>query len=170
MNVTFEKKIHVAPRKKVEEKHRRVTVCPSCREVHYKNLWYAPDSRLALLIDEKKDKVLYHTCPACEMQKEGLYEGVLYIRNIPSRLYNQVISAVLHEAVRDYTENPQHRLLDFYDIEGGYKVTASSAAMVHRIGKKLKAEFDSCEMHSAYQHEPYPLQVTKLVFVDSAYF
>jgi len=163
MNVTTEKKRI----KKTNKKPTKcVSVCLDCKNVHYKNIWYAPDSRLALLLDEKKDTIRYRLCPACEMEKEGHYEGVLYIKNIPSDLYDHVISAVLHEAVKDYVENPQHRLLDFYDTEDGYKVTTTAATMVCRIGEKLKSEFSPCVMHSAYQHEPFSMQVTKLTFLN----
>ncbi len=169
MNVTFEKRNRVSRQKRLEQS-RRLNQCPLCRDVQYKNLWYAPDSRLAQLIDVHHDKISTRLCPACDMQNRGVYEGVLDIKHIPEREYDHVVSIILHEAMRDYGDNPQHRLLDFYDHEEGYMVTATSAAMIYRIGQKIKSEFKSCEMQSQYQHEPYPLQMTRIAFAPNESF
>lgn len=86
----------------VRDRYKQMNICPSCKEVKYKGVWYAPDSKLALMIDTKKDFFSRHVCPACQMQKKGLCEGVLYVKDIPKELYDQVISTIFQEAVSDY--------------------------------------------------------------------
>lgn len=167
MNLTFEKTKAGHVRTKIAERSKRITVCPECKDVQYKNFWYAPDSRFALLLDNKKDTFTFHTCPACEMQHAGLFEGVLYIKDIPKKLQQTVVSVVLTVAKHDYDENPQHRIVELSEIIDGYKVTTTSAVMAARIGEKIQSLFGACSLHSVYQCDPHPVQVTKVVFVPS---
>lgn len=142
-----------------------IRCCTYCNNLHYKNVWYAPNSRFALLIDESKDSLFYSICPACEMQRDGKYEGVLYLRDVPKELDDKVMSLILQEAEQDYLENPQHRVLEFSNILDGHKITANSAKMVQRISEKIQEVFGPCELRSTYKQNPHPLQIAKITFV-----
>lgn len=153
----------------VDQKSERITSCPHCRDVHYKGIWYAPDSKLALFLDEDKDTIYSRTCPACQMQKEGRYESVLYVKDIPGSLIGDVVTTILNEAQRIHIENPQNRLLEFSEIIDGFRITTTSAAMVGRIGKKIKESFDSCEVYSNYKRDKESFPITKVMFVTTEY-
>jgi NMD protein affecting ribosome stability and mRNA decay len=125
------------------------TLCPQCLNVHYKGVWYAPDSRFALLINKEKDQVIYQQCPACDMQNSGLFIGVLYVKDIPKQLKDQVQAMIINEAKHVCFENPQNRVIDFFEVTDGYKITATSADMAHRIGERIQNSFDGCEIKLA---------------------
>lgn len=151
--------------KKLRQKNKQITICPYCSDVHYKGVWYAPYSRFALLIDEIKDSIFYVSCPACKMQRDGKYEGILYIKDVPKKIENRVMSLILSEAEQDYFENPQHRLVEFSGMLDGHKITANSAKMIQRISEKIQSEFHACELHSTYHPSPTPLQITHVTFM-----
>ena len=162
---TLTRRPHIIPRTLRQQQSKPIIACTYCNNVHYKNVWYAQNSRFALLIDEKKDSIFYSICPACEMQRDGKYEGVLYLRDVPTELDDKVMSLILREAEQDFIENPQHRVLEFSDIHDGHKITANSAKMVQRIGKRIQEVFGPCELQSTYRQEPHPLQIAKITFV-----
>jgi NMD protein affecting ribosome stability and mRNA decay len=168
MNVIFDQRIQQSTRTKFLEQSKKITRCPSCKNVHYKGVWYAPDSRFALLLDEKKDSFVQHICPACAMQKEGRYAGVLYVKDVPKKIQQPVESLLFTAAKHDYFNNPQHRIVEFSEIMDGYKVTTTSAAMAARMGEKIQALFGACSMHSTYQQVPGAVaQVIKVTFMTA---
>lgn len=147
------------------QKNKKITICPHCSDVHYKGVWYVPYSRFALEIDDKEDLIFYQSCPACQMQSEGKYEGVLYLKDVPDTIENKVVSLVLAEAEQEYYKNPQHRIVEFSGMLDGHKITANSAEMVQRISEKIQSEFNACEAHSTYQQGPESLQIIHLTFM-----
>lgn len=146
------------------------TVCPQCGGVCANETWHMPDSRIALLLDEKLNRIMWQRCPACEMQNTGLFMGVLYVKNIPEDLTYLVASFVFHEAERAFLTNPQHRIIEFVDIIDGYKLTTTAASMAASIGEKIRATFDTAETQSGYERDPYPLTIPSMVIVTTESF
>lgn len=165
---TIKRYSSLSTKKAVKKTH--VQLCSVCGDVHYKGVWYAPDSKLALLIDRDKEKILRIICPSCEMEALGIYKAALYLKDMPRDIYDDVISIVFNEAIQDYSENPQHRLLDFAETLDGYKITSTSAQMIERLGKKVQSVYNTCKIQSEYQKNIYPSQLTHAVFTTSEYF
>lgn len=154
----------------LESKNKQLTLCTDCGDIHYKGFWYASDSQFAMQIDEKTDRISYRCCPACTMERKGSYAGVLHIKSIPPELVGSVFAVIKRAAEQDSTENPQHRILDFAVVTNGYKLTATSARMIRRIGRNILDAYESCEAQSTYKKEPRPLQITDIAFAIPGYF
>lgn len=168
MNLMLQNKMSVQDSVPFIRKARSLTRCPSCKNVHYKGVWYAPDSRFAILLDEKKDSFIEHSCPACEMQREGRFAGAVYVKDIPKKLLPAVERVMFTTAHHDYLENPQHRIVEFSEIVDGYKVTTTSALMASRIGQKIQSLFGACSLHATYQYTQGPaVQVVKVMFMPA---
>lgn len=167
-NLTKQKE--AVPRTLNTNTKKLTTVCPQCGGVYSNDSWHLPDSRIALLLDEKLNRITWQRCPACEMQNTGLFMGVLYVKNIPEDLTYLVASFILHEAERACLINPQHRIIEFVDIIDGYKLTTTSASMAVSIGEKIRATFDTAEAQSGYERDPYPLTIPSMVIVTTESF
>ncbi len=154
----------------LEKRSKKVTLCTQCGDIHCKGFWYAPDSQFALTIDDTRDSVTYNLCPACEMQNEGSYAGVLQVAHIPENMLASVFSVIQQVVENDAAENPQRRVLEVAAETDGYILKTTSAGMVSRIGRKILDTFDGCEARSAYKKGNESLQVTHITFAIRSYF
>jgi NMD protein affecting ribosome stability and mRNA decay len=122
------------------------------------------------MIDEEKDFVSHHQCPACEMQNKGSYAGVLRVKDVPEDMLVPVFSVIRKTVEQDSEENPQHRVLEVSAESDGYTLKTTSASMVRRIGRKILDAYEASEAKSTYKKEPEPLRVTNIVFTIPGYF
>jgi NMD protein affecting ribosome stability and mRNA decay len=152
------------------ETSRQLALCTQCGDIHYKGFWYASDSHFAQMIDEEKDFVSHHQCPACEMQNKGSYAGVLRVKDVPEDMLVPVFSVIRKTVEQDSEENPQHRVLEVSAESDGYTLKTTSARMVRRIGRKILDMYEACEAKSTYKKEPKQLRVTNIVFAIPGYF
>jgi len=152
------------------EGSKQLALCTQCGDIQFKGFWYTSDSQFAQMIDERRDLVTYHRCPACEMQNRGLYAGVLRINQVPKDLLIPVFSVIQKAVEQDSAENPQHRVLEISVERDGYMLKTTSANMVRRIGRKILDEYKASEAKSTYKKAPQPLQVTDIVFTVPSYF
>lgn len=149
---------------------KRILICPSCSEVKFKGVWYAPDSKMSLLIDVRTDDVTMHYCPACSMKHKGLFEGELNVYRVPPHLKDRVEQVVLQEVARLTAENPQHRLLSMVDNDTDYRLTTTAGPMVRRIGERIQSSFWTCDVDSKYFTKPHFLQQVNATFKTAEYF
>lgn len=152
------------------ETTRHLALCPQCGDINYKGFWYAADSQFALMVDERKDTISHAQCPACEMQNQGSYAGVLHVKHIPENMLGPVFSVIRKAVEQDSEENPQHRILGITAERDGYTLKTTSANMVRRIGRKLLDAYESCEAKSTYKKSPERLRVTRISFTIPSYF
>jgi NMD protein affecting ribosome stability and mRNA decay len=152
------------------ETSRQLALCTQCGDIHYKGFWYASDSHFAQMIDEEKDFVSHHQCPACEMQNKGTHAGVIRVIHVPENMLGPVFSVIRQAVEQDTEENPQHRVLGVSAESDGYMLTTTSASMVRRIRRKILDAFTDCEAKSNYKKEPEPQQLTDIVFAIPNYF
>lgn len=149
---------------------RHYVLCPVCHNVKYKNTWYAPDSKLALWVDETRDSVETRRCPACEMQIEGLYKGLVVLHDIPPALKNSVENLILQEAKRVSVTKPQHRILEISETLEGYGIKTSTVILAKVLGKTIQKNFNTCEVQMQYQRKPFLLHKTDVWFKVTEYF
>jgi len=152
------------------ETSRQLALCTQCGDIHYKGFWYASDSQFAQMIDEERDVVAQHRCPACEMENKGLYAGVLEVRQVPEGMLIPVFSIIRRVVEQDSEENPQHRVLEVSVENDGYTLKTTSANMVRRIGRKILDAYSASEAKSVYQKNPERQRVTHITFAIPGYF
>lgn len=164
MELTVKNKTNFRTFRKENKKNEIISRCPHCNDVQYKGVWYAADSKLALLLNDDKDTVVNRICPACNMQIEGQYQSILYVKDVPEALLQRVVSTILTEGAREHTVNPQNRFLEFSEIIDGFRITSTSAVLVGRVSKKLKDLFDTCEVYYSYTKGEDSVPVIKVIF------
>ena len=152
------------------ETSRQLALCTQCGDIHYKGFWYAADSQFAQMIDEERDFVTHHRCPACEMENKGSYAGVLEVNHVPEDMLMPVFTVIRQAVEQDSEENPQHRVLEVSVENDGYTLKTTSASMVRRIARKILDAYAASEAKSTYKKNPEPQRITNITFAIPGYF
>lgn len=157
-------------RLQLDRSPKKILICPRCGEINFKGQWHLPDSSIVELIDVEKDDLDMRHCPACSMKTAGIFDGELNIFQVPNHLRDRVERVVLQEVAVLTAENPQHRLLGFWDYTDSYRWTATTGPMVRRLGEKIRSSFWTCDVESKYFSKPRFLQQVNATFQTAEYF
>lgn len=144
--------------------HKGVAVCPMCRNVHFKKMWHAPGSSPKHEEGVAATPTREELCPACKMVKEHLFEGELFVEEVPAEHKTELLN-LIHNVGRHATEiDPQHRIIDIEETDKGLRVTTTENQLVDRIAKKIQEAFKAVDVHSSHSKEPYEVDRVHAVF------
>lgn len=113
-----------------------VVICAECGAVYYKKSWrHSLDDHKN--ISEEED-VRFALCPACKMEKEGLFEGEVIIKGIPSSAQADLIGLIENIGARARKRDPMDRIiLTRADGEHGLLVRTTENQLAVSIGKQI---------------------------------
>jgi len=147
--------------------HKGVAVCKKCHNVLFRKEWHRPGVQLSdqILLARKKG-VHFVLCPACTMVRNKMYEGELFIRNVPEKYEVELVNLIASYNERAQKRDPQDRVIKIEKRAGGYRVTTTENQLAVRLAKKIKSAFGRgrVDMRIAHSKEPYEVDRIYLAF------
>lgn len=144
--------------------HKGSIVCPRCRNVHFKKMWHAPGFVPKHEEGEAAAPAREELCPACKMTKEHLFEGELFVEEVPAEHKTELLN-LIHNVGKHATEiDPQHRIIDIEETDKGLRVTTTENQLVDRIAKKIQEAFKAVDVRSSHSKEPYEVDRVHATF------
>src|SRR4030042_4801179 len=67
-----------------------IIACPECQAIYAKKHWIFHQNFLEL----KRENINFQLCPACQMIKQGLFEGQIIIKNAPPEQKQELINMI----------------------------------------------------------------------------
>jgi len=117
-----------------------IIICPECGCVYYFKSWH---HRLEDYPHLKEDKnVNFSLCPACQMIKEGKFEGEILIENCPKEIEKELIALVKNMGEKAFEKDPQDRVISIKKLKKGkIQVLTTENVLAIKIAKKIKETF-----------------------------
>lgn len=137
--------------------HKGALACPECHSVYYKKKWYHEEDVVVSHLLRENGKVVIvkkKLCPACKMIKDHLFEGELFVENVPKQYRKEVVSLVKGFGRHAMDEDPQDRVIEVVEQGDGYRATTTENQLAVRIAKKIQEAFNTVKVKISYSPEP----------------
>jgi len=149
------------PKSKKEEQEfgpgkKDIIICPKCNAYYFYKSWHHKLEDYRHLSDKKRVKFIL--CPACQMIRDGKYEGQIILKNVPEDKKEEILNLIKNIGKRAYNRDPMDRIIDIREIRGklakisNIEILTTENQLAVRIGKQLKRTFKG-RLEIKYSHE-----------------
>lgn len=136
-----------APRRQREKKHGQefisgkldIIICPDCQSVYYEKSWHHSLKDYSQLSEDKN--VDFEACPACRMEKDKQFEGLVVFKNVPANIKEDLLRTIHNIEGRAFSRDPLDRILRIGEDENDIKVYTSENQLAISIGKQVSRAF-----------------------------
>lgn len=125
-----------------------IIMCPRGEAVYFDKSWHHNLEEYKQLSQDKS--IRFNLCPADKMQREGLYEGILIIENIPDDTKENVVNLIKNIGQRAFQRDVLDRILDVDYQKGTIQVKTSENQLAISMGKQI---------HNAYKKSTIKINV-----------
>jgi NMD protein affecting ribosome stability and mRNA decay len=130
---------------------KELIFCSGCGIVYYHKSWHSRFEDWPHLNEGKA--VRFVLCPACQMIKNGLYEGELAISGLKSQEQKEEIKRSLKNAGElANARDPLDRIIEIREKSDSLIVHTTENQLVVRLAKKIKLTFGG-KMEISHSHE-----------------
>lgn len=134
--------------------------CSDCDAVYYNKSWkHGFEGGLKQENDTEK-KISFKVCPACQMRRDGLFEGELTLVNIPAGEKEDILNRVRNMGEKAQASDPLDRILSVEEKGGVVRVTTSENQLALQIGKAVNKASKASTLESSFSRAESPVRVT----------
>lgn len=118
-------------------------ICKNCQAAYYDKCWHSSLADFKHLKEKNIDKkrIKFVLCPACQMDKNKQYEGIIFIYNVPDNITTQIINLVKNMDKTARRIDPMDRVLKIKTIKNLIEIWTSENQLAKKIANKIKATF-----------------------------
>ena len=133
-----------------------IIICPKCNAYYFYKSWHHKLEDYRHLSNEKRVKFVL--CPACEMIKDGKYEGELILKNVDPNRKEEMLKLIRNIGRKAYDSDPLDRIIEIQKIPSkfskinDFRILTTENQLAVRIGKQLKRTFKG-ELKIKYSHK-----------------
>ncbi|MEA3453195.1 MAG: NMD3-related protein [Patescibacteria group bacterium] len=141
----FEKSSWRFPKSKKEEaefntKKKSILICEKCGAFYWKKSWHHGVSHYEK--SKKEKKIELTICPACQMIKDGKYEGEIIIENLEERRKEEVENLIDNFNEVAFSKDPMDRIISIETIAKGIlRILTTENQMAQQLAKKIQKTF-----------------------------
>ena len=85
-------------------------ICPQCHCVYFNKSWHHSLEQDIKRFREEK-QVKFQLCPACQLMKDGRFEGEVIIENVPERFKEEIKALIRNFGKRAFEQDPMDRII-----------------------------------------------------------
>lgn len=111
-------------------------VCPLCSAVYGDKSWRANFAAVRGVREDKR--IVFMRCPACEMIREGKFEGEVIMQGVPAKRAEEVLNRIRNVGERAYQRDPMDRIISLSRRGSRIVVTTTENQLALRIGRAIK--------------------------------
>lgn len=113
-----------------------IIICPKGEAVYFEKSWHHNLEEYKHLSEDKN--VRFELCPADIMKRDGKFEGLLTVENIPKNSREEVVNLIKNVGKRAYERDVLDRILDVEYRDGTIEVKTSENQLAMSIGKQIQ--------------------------------
>ena len=157
-----------APKFKTEEEEfglakSGMAICKGCGGYHYKKSWHH-DAASFVAKREGKDVVMkFVLCPACQMIRNGMYEGIVTVENVSPNIEEELFNLVKSYCRKAFLRDHQDRLIAVKKEGKKIIITLTENQLAVKLAKKIGEVFNA-EIKITYSKEPADTSFVKIKF------
>lgn len=118
-------------------------ICKKCNIAYYDKSWHQSLADYKHLKEKNIDKKLikFVLCPACEMEKNKQYEGIIIVHNFPDRKKSELMSLIKNMDATARRIDPLDRVHKIKETKKIIEIWTTENQLAKKIGNKIKAAF-----------------------------
>jgi len=120
-----------------------IITCPNCYAIYTKKRWIFNQNSLKL----NYENINFQLCPACQMIKQGLFEGQIIIKNIPPELKQELINMVNNFGEQASKHDPMDRISKITVNENKIEILTTENQLAQRIANKIRDAFNKVQIN-----------------------
>lgn len=134
--------------------------CSDCDAVYYNKSWkHGFEGGLKQENDTEKS-VAFKACPACQMKRDGTFEGEVTLVNIPAGEKEGIMNRVRNMGEKAQASDPLDRILLVEEKGGTIRITTSENQLALQIGKAVNKASKASTLESSFSRAESPVRVT----------
>lgn len=127
------------PRAKKEEQEfgpgkEEYIICPECHCIYFDKNWHHSLEESKKISEEKE--VRFQLCPACQMIKDGVFEGMVIVENVPEQFKEDIKTLAKNFGQRAFEQDPMDRIISIEEK------TVKRPTTERKKGGSLRKEFE----------------------------
>ena len=111
-------------------------MCPKGEAVYFQKSWHHASGEYKHFSAETG--VRFELCPADQMKKDGTYEGIVRVEDIPPVVRQEVVNLIKNVGQRAFARDVLDRILDVEYNEGTITVKTSENQLAISMGKQIQ--------------------------------
>jgi hypothetical protein len=123
---------------------REYILCPDCRSAYFEKSWHQ-NLEGDISHFNKKRRIIFKLCPACEMAHNKIFEGELIIKfndhNSVKKNKQEILNLIKNSNQQAQERDPMDRVLWQEDRGDELHIFTSENQLAVKIGKKIKSSF-----------------------------
>lgn len=113
-----------------------IIMCPKGEAVYFQKSWHHALEEYKHLSEDKG--IRFELCPADQMKKDGKYEGIVRVEDIPPEVREEVVNLIKNVGQRAFERDVLDRILDVDYNKGTITVTTSENQLAISMGKQIQ--------------------------------
>lgn len=110
-------------------------VCSDCDAVYYQKSWHHGFAEYRHIRESKQ--VTFTICPACQMIKDGQYEGSVVFKNVPVEHKEEILRNIKNTGERAYKRDPMDRIISVKENNGDIEVLTTENQLARIIARQV---------------------------------
>lgn len=148
---------------------KSVILCPDCQAAYYKKSWHHRLDDFKSLEKNKDLEVVFKQCPACQMIKNGQYEGRVEILNLPKKYSEELGRLVVAYTRRAFEEDVLDRLIKIKKNLNGsetenWEITLTENQLANKLASKIKDVFNKVKIKRSFSRPPGDAVEIEVIF------
>lgn len=138
--------------------------CENCQSVYYKKSWHHSLENAGIKEESPSIKIKFMTDPACQMIKDGKYEGITKIHNVPSEIANELEKLIKNFGNYIYQRDALDRLIKIEKNGKNWEATFTENQAAAKLARKIKSTFNNNKISIKYNREPSDVSIAVIEF------
>jgi len=136
-------------------------VCSDCNAVYYHKSWHHGFTDYKHLTENKA--VNFIVCPACQMIKDGKFEGKVVFENVPEELRDEVMRNAENTGKKEFERDPMDRIIRIKNPARGearqrrqesrIEVLTTENQLARNIARQVERAYKGCKSEVIWSKE-----------------
>lgn len=137
-----------------------IFACEMCDAVYYLKSWHHKAEAYQKLDSLEDADMRFFVCPACQMLKDGTFEGEVIIENPPQDAREDLLRNIKNTGQKEYERDPMDRILKTEERPGHIRVLTSENQLARNIARHIERAFkNNAELSIQWSKEESPVRI-----------
>lgn len=126
-------------------------ICGDCNAVYYQKSWHHGFADYKRLNENKQ--VSFTICPACQMIKDGKFEGKIVIENVPEEYRDDILGNIKNTGEKEYERDPMDRIIGIKNLESKIEVLTTENQLARNIARQIERAYKGVKSEIIWSRE-----------------
>lgn len=126
-------------------------ICGDCNAVYYQKSWHHGFADYKRLNENKQ--VSFTICPACQMIRDGKFEGKVVIENVPEEYMDDILRNIKNIGEKEHERDPMDRIIGIKNLETRIEVLTTENQLARNIARQIERAYKGVKSEIIWSKE-----------------